>query len=161
MAMAQTDKLPLKITWQAREYEYHPKNANWYWVLGIIALALVLAAVVLNNFLFAVLVVISGFALASYGARKPHFITHALEPRGIRVGKKIYDYGSLKFFWIHYDPPIRKELLLESKKTFANKITIMLEDADPEQARDYLLQYLKEKKIEEPLTVTIARLLKI
>ena len=42
--------LPSKIKWGAPEYEFHEKTTEWYWALGIITAALVLAAVILHNF---------------------------------------------------------------------------------------------------------------
>lgn len=152
--------LPKKIEWKAPEYHYHEKDSNWFWVLGIIALALMLAALILESFLFAALIIISGFTVAIYGVRRPHNIKFTLDPRGILVGEKLYDYESISHFWIEYTPPNRKELLIVQKKTFSSVITIMLEDADPELIRDYLLQYLKEEKIEEPLAISLSRFIR-
>lgn len=150
-----------KISWKAPEYEFHEKSPQWFWALGIIVLALILAAVILSNFLFAVLAVLSGFTIAVYGARKPHITSFSMDGRGIHAGNKLYDYESLKHFWVHYEPPHRKELLLELKKTFSPRVAIMISDIDPEKLRNYLLQYLKEKKIEEPMIVTLSRWLRI
>ena len=44
------ENLPSKIKWSALEYEFHEKTPEWYWALGIITAALVLAAVILHNF---------------------------------------------------------------------------------------------------------------
>jgi len=152
--------LPAKIKWSAPEYEYHKKNPEWFWVLGIITIKMVLAAVILDNFLFGVFIVLAGFSLAVYGARKPRVIQIELGSGGIKAGNKNYDYDDLDHFWINYEPPYKKELILESKKTFSPHSTIMLGDADPELARRFLLQYAKEKRIEESLANTIAKMLK-
>jgi len=149
-----------KISWRAPEYHYHEKSSNWFWVLGIITLAMMLAALILESFLFAILIAISGFTIAMYGARKPSTVTFTLDPRGIFIGEKLYDYESMDHFWIEYIPPHRKELLVALKKKFSHHITIMLGDADPEQARDYLISYIKEEKIEEPLITSIAHMMK-
>ena len=155
------DDLPQKLEWQAQEYEFHKKSPEWFWALGVITLALVLAAVILKNFLFAALSVLSGFSLALYGARKPRIVAFKIDSRGITVGDKLHDYQSLKKFWINYNPPHKKEMFVESKKTFSPLITIELGDIDPGMAREYLLRYIKEEKIEEPFITTLARLLKI
>lgn len=155
------DNLPQKLEWQAQEYEFHKKSPEWFWALGVIALSLVLAAVILDNFLLAVLVALGGFSLALYGARKPRIVAFKIDPRGITAGDKLYDYESIKKFWINYDPPRRKEMFIESKKTFSPLITIELGDADPETVRNYLLRYIKEEKIEEPFITTLARILRI
>ena len=155
------DNLPQRIEWQAQEYEFHKKSPEWFWALGIITFALVLTAIVLENFLFAALAVLSGFSLALYGARKPRIVAFKIDPRGITVEDKLYDYENIKKFWINYDPPRRKEIFIESKKTFSPLITVELGDADPSLVREYLSLYAKEGKIDEPFITTLARLLKI
>ncbi|KKT21099.1 MAG: hypothetical protein UW04_C0011G0008 [Parcubacteria group bacterium GW2011_GWB1_43_8] len=154
------DNLPSKIKWGAPEYEFHEKTPEWYWALGIITAALVLAAVVLHNFLFAVFAVLAGFSVGLYGARRPRAISHEINSGGVLLGNRSFNYENIDHFWINYDPPAKKELILESKKTFSTHTAILLGDADPEQIRRYLLQYLKEKKIEESLVAVIARALK-
>ena len=152
--------IPSRIKWSAPEYEFHEKNSEWYWALGIITAALVLAAVILHNFLFAVLVVLAGFSVGLYGTRRPRTILHEINSGGVSLGNKNFNYEHIDHFWINYNPPAKKELILESKKTFSTHTVILLGNADPEQIRRYLLQYLKEKKIEESLVAVIARVLK-
>ena len=152
--------IPSRIKWSAPEYEFHEKNSEWYWALGIITAALVLAAVILHNFLFAVLVVLAGFSVGLYGTRRPRIILHEINSGGVSLGNRNFNYENIDHFWINYNPPAKKELILESKKTFSTHTVILLGNADPEQIRRYLLQYLKEKKIEESLVAVIARALK-
>lgn len=154
------ENLPSKIKWNAPEYEFHEKTAEWYWALGIIAAALVLAAVILHNFLFAVFAVLAGLSAGLYGARRPKTIQHEINSGGVSLGNRNFNYEHIDHFWINYDPPAKKELILESKKTFSTHTVLLLGNADPEQIRRYLLQYLKEKKIEESLVAVIARVLK-
>ena len=154
------DNLPSKIKWSAPEYEFHEKTPEWYWTLGIITAALVLAAVILRNFLFAVFAVLAGFSVGLYGARRPRLVSHEINSGGVSFGNRNFNYENIDHFWINYNPPLKKELILESKKTFSTHTAILLGDADPEQIRRYLLQYLKEKKIEESLVAVIARVLK-
>jgi len=143
------DNLPSKIRWSAAEYEFHEKTPEWYW-----------AAVVLHNFLFAVFAVLAGFSVGLYGARRPRLVSHEINSGGVSFGNRNFNYENIDHFWINYNPPLKKELILESKKTFSTHTAILLGDADPEQIRRYLLQYLKEKKIEESLVAVIARVLK-
>lgn len=154
------EDLPLKIRWSALEHEYHKKNSEWYWTLGIITAAMILAAVILRNFLFAVFSALAGFSIALHGTKIPKNIEAELNPGGVRVGRNEYDYDRLSHFWVDYNPPIKKALIFESKRNFSPRVIILLNDADPEQIRRYLLQYLKEKKIEESLIDSLVRILK-
>lgn len=148
------------IEWQAPEYEFHKKSPDWFWTLGIITLALFLSATLLHSLLFGFLILLAGFSLALFGARRPSIVSFKINTQGIHIGNRIYPYENLKCFWVDYEPPYKKELIIESKKTFMPHITIMIGEADPVKIRNYLLQFLKEEKIEEPLTNTIVRLLK-
>ncbi len=154
-----TAKQSTYIKWQAPEYEHREKSSDWFWMVGIITIALVFAAILLKNLLFGILAGLAGFSIALYGARKPSVVNFRIGPKGIEIGNKIYDYENLNSFWVNYDPPRRKDLILESKKAIMPHIVIFLGDADPEEIRQYLLQFLKEVKIEESLTNTIAKLL--
>jgi hypothetical protein len=149
-----------KIEWEAPEYEFHEKSPDWFWTLGIITLALFLSAVLLHSFLFGFLILLAGFSLALFGARKPNIVSLKVNAQGIHIGNRIYPYENLKCFWVDYEPPYKKEIIIESKKTFMPHLTIMIGDADPVKIRNYLLKFLKEEKIEEPLTSTIARVLR-
>lgn len=147
------------MEWKAPEYEFRKKTADWFWIVGIITIAIIFVGIVLKNILLAVLALVGGFSLFLYSVKKPRRISFALTPRGVAIGDKIYDYENLKCFWLNYDPPIKKELLIESKKTFVPHMTIMLGEQNPNEIRNYLLKFLKEEKIEESLITTISRLI--
>ena len=154
------NNLPSKIRWSAPEYEFHEKNTEWYWVLGIITAALVLTAFILHNFLFAVFAILAGFSLGLYGARRPTLMHHEINPGGISAGNKKINYEHIDHFWINYEPPMKKEIIFESKKTFSLHTTMLIGHTDPEQIRRYLLQYLREKKIDESFVSALAHFLK-
>lgn len=155
-----TNKFPSKINWKAPEYYFHEKNYEWYWVLGIITAALFLVAFILHNFLFAVFSILAGLSLSLYGARRPKIIYNEINPGGISIGNKKINYEQIDHFWINYEPLAKKEIIFESKKTFSTHTIMLLEQSDPEQIRRYLLQYLKEKKIDDSLVSTLAHFLK-
>ncbi len=157
--MANEQQKTEKIEWSAPEYIFYEKSSDWFWALGIITLGFFVSAIFLRAFLFAILVLLAGFSLALYGARRPEMVNFSAGPRGVQIKNRIYDYENLKSFWIEYNPPHRKELILESKKTFMPYITILIEDVEPDKLRNLLIRFLPEKKIEESLISTIARIL--
>ena len=149
------------ISWQAPEFYYYEKTADWYWVLGIICIGIIVASILLKNFLFAVLIFIAGFSFALYGAKRPRMINFSVNVRGIVIdNKQVYPYENIKSFWIEYNPPHQKELLVELKKSITPKIMIILDDVNPEEVKKYLSKYIKEEKISESLPVIISRILK-
>lgn len=156
-----TEEKDFSISWQAPEFYYYEKTADWYWALGIICIGIVVASILLKNFLFAVLIFIAGFSLALYGAKRPKITSFSINERGIIIdNKQIYPYENIKSFWIEYNPPYQQELLIELKKSMMSKITIILDDVNPEEVKKYLLKHIKEEKIPESLSATIAKILK-
>jgi len=147
--------------WQAPAYEFREKSPDWYWAVGIITVATLAASFFARNYLFGIFALLAGFSIAVHSARRPEIVTFKINSRGIKIGKLIYDYENLKNFWINYNPPRKKELLIESSKAFVNYIVIPLGHTDPVQIREILLPFLREKKIEEPLVSVIANLIGI
>ena len=148
------------VEWSAPEYEHHEKTSDWYWAVGIIAIGFLAIAFILKNFLFGILVLVGGFAFALFGAKKPKLISFSVTSRGLKIEKRLFPFDSLDHFWIHYDPPHKKELYIISKKLFVPQISIPLGFADPNEIREHLLKFVEEKEIEEPFSQAIAKFLK-
>ena len=89
-------------------------------VLGsrIITAALVLATVVLSNFLFAVFAVLAGFSVGLYGARRPRITLHEINSGGVSLGNRNFNYENIDHFWIDYNPPAKKNLFWNQKNFF-------------------------------------------
>jgi hypothetical protein len=69
---------------------------------------------------------------------------------GVLVGKILYPYSNLDSFWVE-TRDIHPRLIIKSKKVFMPFISILLEDADPDQVHDHLIKYLKPEEHIEPL----------
>lgn len=148
------------IRWETLEYEYTPKSNNWFWTVGIIAVGAATASLLLGNFLFAILILIAGFAIILSGARKPRKVLFSFTGRGLQIEKRLFPYENLRSFWIHYEPPHKKILTIEPKKFFMPVITVPLGDINPNIVREHLLKFLKEERAEESFIQTIIRLLR-
>ena len=155
----QWQKRPLKLEWTAPEYEYHEKSSDWYWVVGIISVALFFVALILNNFLFALLVLLGGFVLALHGARRPEEIRIMLDASGVRVGDRMFPHRELLSFWIEYDPPERRDLRFHTDKMLGPDLVILLGETDPNEVRSYLTQFVKEEHRDEPLVHSLSRMI--
>lgn len=146
----------IKLAWTCLEYDYRPKTPDWFWFVASGALLVVIIAILMRNFLFAVLVIIAAFVVAVLGTKKPQKINFAISARGVEIEKQIYPYKELESFWINYNPPEKKELAIKSKKKFVGLIKIPLDNTDPNLVRKKLARVLKEEELEESLIETIA-----
>jgi hypothetical protein len=156
---ARQGELTPLISWKAPEYIYIPKSADWFWAVGILTLAFLAVAIIMANLLFGIFLIIAGFTIALYGARKPRIVSFSVNARGIQVGRRLYPYEDLESFWIYYEPDHPKELNLESKKLFMPSLGLPLGNADPNELRQFLIKFLPEKRHEPSLTEAIARYL--
>ena len=148
------------VSWEASEYEHFEKSSDWYWAVGIIACGFFIVAIILKNFLFAIISILGGFGLALYGSREPKIVSFAITSRGLKIDNNLFTYDTLKSFWLNYDPPHVKELYVISKKAMLPQITIPLGKADPNEIREHLIKFIEEKHTDEPLSHIIARFLR-
>jgi hypothetical protein len=141
------------ISWEAIEYEHKEKSRDWYWGLGIITVSMAIIAIMLGNYIFSIVLIISGLSLAISASRKPKMVLFELEKTGIHIDSKFTPYGSLKSFWvennIHHDG-ISK--LLIQPRNHGHLIVIPIEEVHPEEVRDYLLDMLLEEELSEPFS---------
>lgn len=142
------------ITWSALEYEEKERSVDWYWAVGIIALVIAVIAIIYQNYLFAVLIIVAAFTLLLYAARKPREVSIELGRRGVRIGGILYPYATLKSFWIHHHREDRRgRLIIQSEKLLMPYVTIPLPDEPHEDIiHDFLSAYLAEEEHPESLS---------
>ena len=95
-------------------------------------------------------------------------INFSLTDRGIIVhnpssekGGKMYPWSELDSFWIFYNPPVRRELSVKSKKTLMPYIKIQLaENLDPEKIKEVVAKFIPEEEQQESLIDNLAHLAK-
>lgn len=144
------DDLPPVLEWSAPEYIHMEKGSDWYWAVGIVALAIIIAAILFNNIIFAIVILLASFTLTIYASRRPDTVNIRLDEKGVQVDDLRYEYKNLDTFGIDAEEH-HPRLLLKSKKLFMPLISIPMGDMDPEVARDYLDEFLHEEDLAEPL----------
>lgn len=136
------------LDWTAWEFEHEPSRSVLLLAFGgILALGGVVT-VFFGNALFAIFLLIAGGLLFASAFRAPRDVSCAVTSRGVKIGNRIYEFGDLQSFWIHYDPPIFRELVVVSRKTFLPVIRAPLGDLDPLRLREILLRFLREERRE-------------
>lgn len=139
------------VTWEAPEHHHIEKGSDWFWALGIVALCGAIAAFFFGNFLFAILILIGGAAMALAAAKRPSIIPFAVSTRGIRVGDIIYPYSTLEAYFIEEENPNGPQLLLRSKRFYMPLIIMPIPEQYVHEIEDLLLGRLPEEELEEPL----------
>ncbi len=141
-----------KISWKALEYKRKDKTADWYWAVGLISLSIVIISFFTHNALFAILIIISTITLLSFSVTAPKVINISINQKGLSVEKELYPFVSLESFWVESVDEKNQKILLKSKKLIMPLIAIPLEEHHHLDVREFLLQYLPEKEMHEPLS---------
>lgn len=145
-----------QLEWQAFEHEHIHKSSDWFWALGIIAIAGAVTAIIFSNILFAILILVGAFVIGMHAAKKPNRVNFRINERGVVIGNKMHPYSSLESFWVEHEHEYAPaKLLIKSKKLLAPHIVIPIEHISPSEVRNYLMQYIEEKEDSEPLAQKI------
>ncbi|MEX0672602.1 MAG: hypothetical protein WDZ82_03200 [Candidatus Paceibacterota bacterium] len=151
--------LPEKLEWSTLEHEHLNKTADWYWAVGLIALSIAMASIIFGNFLFAILIVIAAIALMIQSLNGPAEMNIAITSRGVVINKKLYPFNTLESFWVENDEESQEgpKLLAKSHKILMPLIVIPIneEEVDPEDVTDYMLDFVDEEELFEPLSQKI------
>ena len=146
------------ISWDAHEHVHTEKNNDWYWAVGIITITAAALAFIFNNFIFGIFIIVGSFALVIHSSKKPRVIHCEINDRGVIINDTLYPFLTLESFWI--DAHIRPaKIIIKSHKTFMPFIIIYIDEVDPEEVRDILLNYISETEHHEPISQKLLEML--
>lgn len=143
---------PDKISWQHHEHTHIEKSVDWFWTVGIVGFGGVVLSLFFKNFLFALIIILFVAISFTLVRRVPRLLQFEITRKGVRAGNTLYPFSLLDSFWVedtdHYD-----KIILKSKKPLSPFIIIPFDSTvtNAEGLRDYLLDYLDEEELEEPL----------
>jgi len=140
----------MEIHWTGPEYTYREKGPEWYWAVIIIATGIIISAILLNNYIFAVFILLATFTLILFASKRPKIIEIKINEQGILCDKYFYPFGSLESFWIEENVAHHK-LILKSKKILMPYISLPIPQDVTEDVRVFLRNYLTEQELHEPI----------
>ena len=162
------DSLPYKgqvlASWPVDEYERHERGPLWYLFFGVLGAAGLIYAMVSQNFLFAVIIIMFGVIIGLSSMREPRQMDFVVTEIGVGVGHQFFAFKDLRNFWILYDPPEVKNLYFEFRRSLRPHLAVPLYDIDPIEVRELLLDFLDEDldlDKEEPLADFFGRMFKL
>ena len=139
-----------KISWHAPEYWHTEKGSDWYWIVAIITISIVVISIFFNNIIFGLLILVASFTLSLFASRRPAVSEIKIDGLGVSVGKTIYPYKYLGSFWIETRESVPR-VLIRSKKTFMPLLTLFVDEVEPEEIKAVLAKHLPEEELREPL----------
>ena len=149
------EQTPRAITWEAPEYQYTEKGGDWYFSLAIVVIAVVVSALLFGNTLFALLLALSGIALAIVAIKRPSVVPFAVTVRGIRVNEELYPYTTLRSYHIDEEDERGPQLLILTQKKFAPILVIPLPIEYIDDIESLLRGKIKEEFLQESIFVRV------
>ncbi len=139
-----------ELSWTTPEYIFREKSVDWYWIVGIVTLCIVLLCIIFQNLILAILVFISAFLLTMLGSRTPKNITVTLNQRGIVIDGHESAYKEYESYWVELQDPYPR-ILFKPKKIIATYTTVLLPREKGVEAKKFLNRFLKEELHQESL----------
>lgn len=134
------------ISWTVGGGQPLERSNDWYWSLGVLAVAGAGASIFFGNILLAVILLIGAFSIAVLTVRGPREHKVAVDPRGITVDGTRYPYTAVYSFWVEteIDPP---HLFLSMRGILAPHFSFPLADrAQAGEVRTLLQKYAAEEE---------------
>ena len=146
--------------WDGREYEPSPKSADWYWALGIIATASVIACILFANYLFALLIVAATVSIALHAAKHPPLHHFRVVERGLFIGEEMHLFEHIISFSMLEDiegklPPV---LSLKTDSWIAPHMMIPLNGVNADALYEFLLHHIDESEHHHALSDVLTAL---
>lgn len=140
------------LAWEAPEHHHTEKSNDWYWILGIIAIAGSITSVLLGNVLFGIVIILAAVAVFLISQKEPRIIAFEISSQGVQVDKTLYSYSSIESYGIDESSPIGPHLLLKSKHMFMPLIILPIPDEAVEDIEWMLRAKLTEEHLTEPFS---------
>jgi len=144
-----------QISWKVLEYKRKEKTTDWYWAVIIIALSIAVTSFILQNGLFGIFIILATATLLAFSVKEPRWIQVMADQRGLTVGNDVYPFATLHEFWVDISEKGNEKIILKSKRSIMPLIIVPIEGDHHLNIREFLLQYLPEKELHEPLAQKI------
>jgi len=140
----------MEIHWTGPEYIHREKGTEWYSAVAIVSLGIIVSAILLENYIFAVFVLFATFTLVLFASKKPRTIEVKINDQGILCDKYFYPFSVIESFWVE-ENVVHQKLILKSKKILMPYISLPIPQDKTPETREFLRNYLTEQELHEPI----------
>ncbi len=148
--------------WSGEEYSFENRGSDWYWALGIISTAAILASILFSNILLALVIFAGAGAVALQAAKNSHTHRFAIYGNGIAIDDNLYLFENMQDFAVleYLDETLPPALSLKTNHFLSPHLLIPITEHDPEEIYYYIEQHLPEGPHENSLVDHFSALLK-
>lgn len=149
--------------WEADGYVFEEKSADWYWALGIIAVAAAVASILFGNVILAILIIAAATTLALSTLKRPQQHLFRITDEGVMVDEKVYAYDRIVSFSVleYLDPARPAALSIRTHYLLAPHLLIPIVGHDPEAVYEFFAEHVEEGRHDESFVERIIELLRL
>jgi len=149
------------VTWVAHEYIHQEKGALWFFLFGIVVVALIAVSIFLmHSWSFAALMVVIAVVVIVYSRRPPRELTYVLDDEGLSIDGKSHPFSSFKSFGVIRDGDNYSVMLIPLQR-FQPGITVYFPEEAGEDIVDVLGSRLPMKDLKLDAVDRVVRLLRL
>jgi len=153
------EQVARSVSWEAPEHTSERHGGDWFLALAILTIAVVIAALVFGNFLFAILAALSGVSIAVAASQPPKVLQYVVSVRGVQVHERVYPFAQLQSYYISDEDPRGPQLLIMGKKTFMPLIVMPIPEEYIDEIEEIMAGRLPEEYLEEPFFTKVLEIL--
>ena len=149
--------------WEGREYTFEDKSADWYWALGIIATAGVIACVLFGNVLLAFVIAVASVALALAASKTARVHRFAIYEEGVAIDDSLYPFENMLHFSVleYADETLPPSLSIKVKSLITPHLLIPIVDHDPVEIYEFISYHVSEGRHDESVMDRLVELFRI
>ena len=149
--------------WEAVGYVFEEKGADWYWALGIIAVAAAVASILFGNVILALLIVVAAGTLALTTLKRPQLHQFRITDLGVMIDENLYEYDRIVSFSVleYLDPERPAALSIHTRYPLAPHLLIPITGHDPEQVYEFFAEHIEEGRHDESVVDRIIDFLRL
>lgn len=131
------------LSWTVSTHEHKERSADWYWTLGLGALAGAGLSIFFGNMLLAVILLLGGGSLGFLVARGPREHDVTLNQKGLSLDGTLYPYKNITSFWV--EEGTEPKLLVSTSGMLHPQLVVpLLSAARAQSVRHYLRRFSAE-----------------
>lgn len=153
------EQVARSVSWEAPEHTRERHGGDWFLALAILTIAVVIAALLFGNFLFAILAALSGASIAVAASQPPKVLQYVVSVRGVQVHERVYPFAQLQSYYISDEDPRGPQLLIMGKKTFMPLIVMPIPEEYVDEIEEIMSSRLPEEYLEEPFFTKVLEIL--
>lgn len=134
-----------EMSWSVMTHQHRERSTDWYWGLGVLALAGAAAAIFFGNVLFAIIIVMGASSIGFLAARGPREHAIKMDDRGLSVDGTRYPWTAVHSFWVEHDEET-PYLFITMRGAFSPRIMVEL---DSRQQGDDVREHLRQRVAQE------------